>query len=201
MSRISRSQWFHHLFAHSTKLTRKRINLNQALKVERLEDRTVPAVIDLFGTAQALDVNGHGLPTSSASSSVTGADMIGGHRFISLLNVQPYVLASQHTKITADPSATPELDYATDTSDGQLHIAWDGTGTSTLNPTGLGGANLTAGGADAFRMHFLLEDLSGNVLTFTVHTDATHFSKATVNLPGGIFPGTPSSPRDRGRTC
>ena len=72
-------------------------------------------------------------------------------------------------------------------------LTWDGMDgdPTSLDPTGLGGVDLSNGGMlDAFRLSYVLADLTGAV-TMTVYdaSDATGntWSRATLNLPGGIF--------------
>jgi hypothetical protein len=75
---------------------------------------------------------------------------------------------------------------------GSSMTVWDGPDGDplALDPTGLGGVDLSAGGLDAFRLSYVLADLTGNVsLTVYDASDPTGntWSKADVSLPGGIF--------------
>lgn len=70
-------------------------------------------------------------------------------------------------------------------------IQWDGVDNSmTLNPTGLGMEDLTLGGVDdRFILGIFRDDFPAD-LTLTVYTDADHFSKHTLELPGLIHDPT-----------
>ena len=66
---------------------------------------------------------------------------------------------------------------------GVAEITWDGNdGTAeVLNPTGLGGVNLTLGGDNAFAIR-ATSDLGAD-LVLTVYTDQTNFSSAILSVP------------------
>lgn len=84
------------------------------------------------------------------------------------------------------------LSYSQDaTIAGSGTIQWDGSDlSSTLDPTGLGGIDLTAGATqDAILIGVAFDDLPVDV-TLDVYTDAGNASSATITLPGLIFSAT-----------
>lgn len=133
--------------------------------------------IDTFTTNQAALAD----PPGGSSTATGAADIIGTRRglVIDLLagagpvNV---VVTSGALTLTV-PNTTPD-------SRGEARISWDGdTAPLTLNPTGLGGVNLTTGGASGFRIRVSSSTLAGNEIEMRVHTNATSSSRASLVLP------------------
>ncbi|OGL39352.1 MAG: hypothetical protein A2042_04910, partial [Candidatus Schekmanbacteria bacterium GWA2_38_11] len=73
---------------------------------------------------------------------------------------------------------------------GTSTIQWDGSDNSpALNPTGLGGIDLTEGGATKIILKVRFKDLSLSFpLTVSVYTDASNWSKYILNVSGSIAP-------------
>ena len=71
-------------------------------------------------------------------------------------------------------------------SDGTLEIWWDGNNNSTtFQPTGLGGVNLTANGQNAFRFQITSSSSAALSLAFYVWTDGSNLSRGELTLPAG----------------
>jgi hypothetical protein len=85
--------------------------------------------------------------------------------------------------VTAQVSG-PLLTFATVAGDtGRALFAWDGVdGAPSINPTGLGGQDLTAGGHDALRF-IINQGTPGLQLAVEVYSDATHTSAFAFSLP------------------
>jgi uncharacterized repeat protein (TIGR01451 family) len=145
---------------------------------------TPGTVVDTFdGTAQTLMVP----QSSSDSSSVVDAQAIGGRRdmFASELSNNGGIIFSSNgfsggNTLRFNPS---------NSNRGRYLVTWDGDATvttddpTTLNPTGLGGVDLTdAGATSAFRMVAGIQGV-GQTLTLRVYTNGASFSTATVALP------------------
>lgn len=125
---------------------------------------------------------------TSASSSVSGAGILGGERDLQL-NLTAGVIAGNTDSATVSSGF---FSYSQDaTISGNAVLQWDGTdGSAGLNATGLGGVDLTAGGTqDAFLLNVFFDDLPVNTV-ITVYTDAGNASALTVALPGLLFSST-----------
>lgn len=138
-----------------------------------------PIIIDDFSTPQAEIANFQ--PGTRAASAVTDEGILGGVR----------VISAEHTGTTTVNSffwvgVKDGYYYSSRQTNGQGNgaIWWHGnTNTNTLDPTGLGGVDLTGGGYwDGFAL------VAGrNVLLYevvvTVYTDGTHYSTASFMPP------------------
>jgi hypothetical protein len=144
-------------------------------------------MIDDFITFQEITATAS-VPT--ASSSVAAPEVIGGERDMSVSLVSGFTTLS----LSVNPFGGDLLVHDSGASViGSSTIVWDGPDgdPTALDPTGLGGVDLTDGGMlDKFRLSYLLADLTGEV-TMTVYdaSDATGdtWSQTTMILPGGIF--------------
>jgi hypothetical protein len=144
-------------------------------------------LIDDFITSQSVTATA-GAPT--ASSSIAAAEAIGGERDISVEMVSGFT----SLVLSVNPFGGELLVHDSGASVlGSSTVVWDGLDgdPTALDPTGLGGVDLTSGGMlDSFRLSYLLADLTGEV-TMTVYdaSDATGdtWSQVTMLLPGGIF--------------
>ena len=146
-----------------------------------------PTVIDDFSTNQPTLTLTFPPAGTSASSSVAGAGILGGERD-NLINLTAGVIAGNSLSSTVSSGF---LSYSQDaTISGNGHVSWDGAdGSPTLDPTGLGGVDLTAGGTqNALDLAVFFDDLPLNI-TLTV-TSATGTSAATVASGGLIFSAT-----------
>lgn len=71
-------------------------------------------------------------------------------------------------------------------SDGTIEIWWDGNNNSTtFQPAGLGGVNLTTNGQNAFRFQVTSSSSAALSLAFYVWTDGTNLSRGELTLPAG----------------
>lgn len=146
-------------------------------------------VLDTFDVPQNLTALG---PANTSSGSVSGAGIYGGERDmvvtttagIPVLGLNTQTLGANQLAHSADATVT-----------GFTLLQWDGVdGSSTLNPVGLGGADLTNGGlVTGLGIRVSLNDLPADI-TLTVYdaSDPTGltFSQASLSLPGGIFSDT-----------
>lgn len=145
----------------------------------------VPLTIDSFATNQSALTLTFPPAGTDASSSVSGAGILGGERDLQLA-LSAGVIAGN----TASAAVSSGFfSYSQDaTISASARLTWDGTdGSPTINPTGLGGVDLTAGGSqDALDLSTVFDDLPITA-SVTVFTDTTHVSIATVGLPGLVF--------------
>ena len=125
---------------------------------------------------------------TSASSSASGAGILGGERDVRV-SLDSGVIAGNNISTTVSSGFFSYSQDATIT--GRSEIQWDGAdSSSTLNPTGLGGIDLTDGGVlSQFLLTVLFDDLpaSGQIL---VYSDAGNASLLDFNLGGLIFSTT-----------
>jgi uncharacterized repeat protein (TIGR01451 family) len=145
-------------------------------------------IIDSFSTNQSALTLTFPPAGTSASSSVSGADILGGERDVQV-NLTGGVIAGN---TMSGVVSSGFFSYSQDaTIAGSAVVQWDGNdGSATLNPNGLGGVDLTSGGSqDVVRLGFFFDDLPANV-SVSVYSDATHASTATLTLPGLIFSST-----------
>lgn len=157
-----------------------------------------PIVIDDFTTSQGQIYSfvGGGWSGGRAASSVDGSGILGGERVIILDNVSTYT-GSNTFGMYASVSGGVYQSFRQFYTYGPEAIWWDGAqqNTTTLNPTGLGGVDLTGGGIwNALRI-----DAASNAsvtITITIYTDANDFSTYAYSLPfynNGV-PGSPPMP-------
>jgi uncharacterized repeat protein (TIGR01451 family) len=144
--------------------------------------------IDDFSTNQAALLLTYPPAGTTASSSVSGAGILGGERDMEI-DLTGGVIAGNTLSATVSSGFFSYSQDATITGMGKLQ--WDGTdGSPTLNPTGLGGIDLTAGGTqDAFALSLFFDDLPVN-MTLEVFTDAGNASSLTLTTPGLLFSST-----------
>ncbi len=125
---------------------------------------------------------------TTASSSVSGGGVLGTERDIQV-NLTAGVIAGNTMSAVVSSGFFSYSQDATIT--GNSVTQWDGAdGSPTLNPTGLGGIDLTVGGVqDAFLLNVEFDDLPVDVV-LNVYTDAGNASTLSVTLPGLIFANT-----------
>lgn len=145
-------------------------------------------VIDPFTTNQASLLLTFPPAGTTASSSVAAGDVIGGERDMRV-NLTAGVIAGNSLSAVVSSGFFSYSQDATIAGSGEL--VWDGAdGSATLNPTGLGGLDLTNGGTqDALLLDVEFDDLPVNV-TIEVFTDAGNASSVTLATPGLIFTPT-----------
>lgn len=138
-------------------------------------------IIDHFDAPQVLSLSAPG----SISSSVSGPNVLGTERDITLEHLGGIGTIAIDANISGFSLADQS---AGSTVVGRSTIQWDGIdGSPALDPTGLGGVDLTAGGAlNVVGIDTVFDDSPVN-LVLSVYTDAGNWSQATLNLPGGIF--------------
>ena len=137
-------------------------------------------VVDDFATAQATLSD----PPGGASTATTaGADILGLHRGLRVFNFGgpgPTSVGVAGGVLTLSIAAT------TPDSRGEALLVWDGdVDPLNVNPTGLGGVDLTAAATQGgFRFGFDAAR-AGTWFLLTVYQDATHVSRAARSLPAG----------------
>jgi len=139
-----------------------------------------PAVVDSF------DVGEQSLQVTSSSPNDSGyvedTTIMGGERdtFLSYSSG-----SGARINLDIDFGGTSNrLAYtAGDTMKGTAELQWDGDddGASSLNY----GLNQDLSGDDGFLLKLLFDDLRGRI-TIEAHTDSTHWSDMTIDLPGGV---------------
>lgn len=127
-------------------------------------------------------VQGSSLGPTSASSSVAAPESLGGERdlFVELTG------GTGRIELLANSFAPSVLTYASDPAAvGRRVVSWDGTDGdgAALAATGLGGLDLTEGGANVGMRLVMGADQDNGVATLTVYTDAGNYSQATVPIP------------------
>jgi uncharacterized repeat protein (TIGR01451 family) len=144
--------------------------------------------IDDFSTNQAALTLTYPPAGTSASSSVSDAGILGGERDMEI-DLTGGVIAGNTVSGTVSSGFFSYSQDATITGLGKLQ--WDGTdGSPSLNPTGLGGVDLTVGGSqNALVFSLFFDDLPVN-MTFEVFTDAGNASSLTLTTPGLLFSST-----------
>lgn len=148
-----------------------------------------PVVIDTFETDQTLLQLTFPPAGTTASNLASGPGILGTERDLSI-NLTAGVVNNR--SLTAEVNSDV-FSYGQDpTLTGGTMVVWDGAdgNATTLNPTGLGGVDLTGGGSqNAFLMRVTFDDVPVPV-QLTIYTNGANASRATVNLPGLIFANT-----------
>jgi len=118
--------------------------------------------------------------TPGSASSVVSDTMSGGERDLRL------VLTSGTSLSAGVELGTLKFSQASGVV-GSVEVVWDGqdNDAETVDYSGLGGVNLTAGGQDAFLIGVNAQDQEAG-LTLTVFSSSTHSSSVTVTLPPGL---------------
>jgi len=145
-------------------------------------------VVDSFQTNQSSLTLTFPPAGTSASSSASGAGILGGERDVQV-SLTSGVIAGNTVSTTVSSGF---FSYSQDaTISGRSEIQWDGAdGSATLNPTGLGGIDLTDGGIlSQFLLTVLFDDLPADG-QIAVYSNAANFSVLNFNLPGLIFSTT-----------
>lgn len=139
-------------------------------------------VVDQFTTNQATITD----PPGGASIAVTGgADILGQSRG---LRVQRFAGAGPVSAGVAAGTLDFAVSATTPDSTGAAFLTWDGDNDpNALDPTGLGGVDLTAGGAGAFRFT-IAAAAAGTSLVLEVYEDADSVSRGALVLPAIAVP-------------
>ena len=137
--------------------------------------------VDVFDDGlQSLTAELPGTPSISGSVSATSA--LGGHR-------QVLVKAFSGTGRATVEIDQKDNDLFTFSEDANLTDTGPSFGTEPLattrlvNPTGLGGVDLTGGGVQNSFVLAIKDTDRQSIQTITVYSDATHASQATISLP------------------
>jgi hypothetical protein len=144
-----------------------------------------PTTIDDFSTNQSALTLTFPPSGTSASSSASGAGILGGERDLQV-NLTGGVIAGN---VISSVVSSGFLSYSQDaTISGSTALTWDGAdGSSTFAPSGLGTVDLTAGGTqNAFDLNVFFDDLPVNI-SVVVYSDSGHASSATFTPGGQIF--------------
>ncbi len=144
-------------------------------------------VIDDFSDTTTLTQSGVGTNTATFDN----ASILGGERDL-VVNV-----TSGGGNLTVDTNTSFPDQLSSSAGSGifaTTQTTYDGNDSdaSVLDPTGLGGIDVTTNNNNAFILLVERDDLLG-ALTITAYTDAAHCSNLTLSLPGGI--GTTSLSR------
>jgi hypothetical protein len=146
-------------------------------------------VLSTLGRAGAVTIDGFGtgslvfVPAASTSESQVSGPMLGGERDETIGNASP------SGGILAGVSGGA-YSYGALSATGSALLVWDGAdGDAALDPTGLGGVDLTEGGTQfGFSIQIESNDFPA-LLVLTVYSTASDFSQVTVSTPGGIPSG------------
>ena len=144
------------------------------------------SALDDFNTDQAaITLTAVADVGNTVSSTLSGAGILGGERDIRITMTQGAIGGN---RMSATVSTGIFSLGCEPTIAGTTEIQWDGADGDalTLDPTGLGGFDLTGGNLqDAFQLRVASDDFPVG-LTLAVYTDGANFSTATINLPGLI---------------
>lgn len=139
-------------------------------------------IIDSFVTDQSLTLAYPPIGTSM-SSSASGTGILGGERDLTINLTGGRMVGNGISSVVNSGYYSYSQDA---TIKGTGVIQWDGADASpNLNPIGLGGINLTAGGIDSLVLGVISDDLPVDV-TITVYSSAGNASSRTLTLPGQI---------------
>jgi hypothetical protein len=143
-------------------------------------------LIDDFITQQSVSANP---VTTVAGSSVAAAEALGGERDL----LVTFVSGFSSLSLASNPfSGELLISDSGATVKGRSEVVWDGVDGDpfAVDPTGLGGVDLTTAGNNAFQFNVLFADLVGSIV-FRVYdaSDATGgtWSEGVLPLPGSIF--------------
>jgi len=137
-------------------------------------------IVDDFSANQAKLTASLGSP---ATSSLSGGGILGTERDVRTTVLTDLVGGGNATSEVINHSLSHSQDSGVTAT---TLVQWDGTdGTATLNPTGLGGVDLTqADTQNGLEIEVILNDLPIDLI-FTVYSGAGNASQATLTLPGG----------------
>ena len=134
--------------------------------------------VDLFDDGeQYVEARSAGPTTSSGGVSSTTA--VGGYREA----IVTAVAGTGGTAIGVDQTDNNLFTFSEDANlDSTGSVIWDATpgNPATLNPTGLGGVDLTGGGVQNSFLLDILDTDRDSLQTLTVYTDATHASRLSI---------------------
>ena len=137
--------------------------------------------IDTFDTTvQTVTVNSNGGATDS--SAVLTSDALGGERDLSVTISSP----AGSVALSANSFDQHLLEFmASATAVGTRVATWDGVdhAATTLNPTGLGGVDLTSAGASNALTLIIGADQPNGIATLRVYKDASNWSKIQIAIP------------------
>jgi len=143
-------------------------------------------VIDDFATTQDFGVSGG--PGAFSANTGIAASSIGGNRNITINHLTGS--GSDHVAINA--SGNGLLAFTSDANDtASAVMLYDGGTGNTLNPTGLGGIDLTQSGTDNALSLSYRAGLAGTPVTIDIYTDAAHASRATFTTAATGFGANP----------
>ncbi len=138
-------------------------------------------IIDDFTTAQGPN----SVPGSAASTADSGgADILGNERDMVVLR------SAGAGAVSAEVTGGELVFTAAAATTGELILTWDGNDddAAALNPTGLGGVDLTAAGTQGGLRLRIEQARAGTYLLLSVYEDADHVSRAARVLPAIAAP-------------
>lgn len=139
-------------------------------------------LIDDFDAYQAVTATS---ATPSQSSALSDSGVIGMERELNAMHTS----GSNDVMLISDAGGSSILNYSTGAGTlGMGTVTWDGVDTlGVLDPTGLGGVDLTDGGQALGLVIQVHSDDSPASLDFTIYTDGGNYSFGSLPLPGLIF--------------
>jgi hypothetical protein len=170
-------------------------------------------VIDEFSdpaapNSQSVQMRGASRQVFSQSDAITGqaypTTILGGYRDVQLdavcRNTSGVVITCKKSYITNSSIDVVDGSIFWSNAAGKDSIAtvtWDGNDdASSINYTGLGGTDLTAGGQlDRIAVDLISADLAGLKVTFNVYTDQNNWSTITTTLPTAVREDLGNSPQ------
>jgi uncharacterized repeat protein (TIGR01451 family) len=161
------------------------------LSIPDLSHAVSLVMVDSFDTDQSIlsQTVGEDAIPGSISSSVSSEDILGGERD---LEVNITKGKTPGNRLGAGISAgVASVSYGSSIA-GSVNITWDGPDGDAvkLDPVGLGGLDLTAGGRqDAFLLSIELDDLPAG-LDIQIYSDVENSSSFSLSLPGAIYSST-----------
>jgi hypothetical protein len=137
-------------------------------------------IIDTFDTTtQTITRTAVGTTTANAAA----PEAIGGQRDLALTVT---TMADSNHTLSTNAAASGVAKYFETNGNGFFAFTWDGdSDPDVLDPTGLGGMDLTQGGVNTGILVRLTSDLETD-LTFEIYTNANDFSTLTLPIPAGI---------------
>lgn len=151
--------------------------------VTALAASAAPILIDNFDTSQTLSVAAGGVnPTSVQGFVATGANSIGSLRDVVLtrtsgLGAMDFIVNEVGVEGVAQYNSSSA-------AAGNALLIWDGNGNGLVDPTGLGGVDLTDGGLNTLVQALVRSDLI-SPMSMTIYTSAGNFSTFAFSSPGG----------------
>lgn len=123
-------------------------------------------------------------------SAMLASEAIGGERDFAIQLTSP----TGSVALAANDVTPDVLEFtASSVANGTRDVIWDGIDSdgATLNPTGLGGIDITGGGTDRYLVFMVGSDHLGGLLDVKIYTNGSNWSLGQVDIPntGGAATG------------